>query len=450
MSERFKQLAPLNINYYEPNVPVEIDKGIILLDATTNQTLLQLKLRNISNQMINFVELEVECFDLTGAPVSENHIVPFIYQDFEVSPKEFFGDRQAIQLAGEKTRQVNIIFKKIMFKDGAVETFDKIERFEIPQTKSIDTLSMDLRKEIDSLNLLSKYAKINNLPKEISDNEWVCCCGRVNTNNESCVRCGRDKDYQLENLTIDNLKQLAENSKELKKDYEKFEGEKESEQQLSSPQSSSKVMEEKINKYKDKNNLNKVIKFGLIIFLLLIVVLSGKVLLPKIFISPADLISEGNYKQAYKIASADEKENIYAENLIAVLSAESVEFLKDPSSFVLRNAWYAESSKEVVMQVSGKNGFGGTTTSYWYYTYSEEDKEYQLFTSVSSLKDEELSKYDSSDKKLEKTLNNIARISINAIVSKDEYELSKESIQNINDLFEEGVLDSVELIEKEY
>lgn len=309
MSKRFKQLTSLDINYYEPNVPVEIDKGVILLDTATNQTLLQLKLRNISNQIIKFVELEVECFDLTGEPVGENHIVQFIYQDFEVFPKQFFGDRQAIQLAGEKTRQVNIIFKKVMFKDGTVEMFDKVERFEIPQTESIDTLPADLRKEIDSLHLSSQYAEITNFPKEISDHEWVCCCGRVNANNGNCVRCGRSKNYQFEKLTMDNLKQLAENTREAKRQLEEAERKKREEEEKQRQLMLEKKQQEKIERRKKQQEMTKKIlkrvsRIVAILIVVIIVISGGMYILnEKKYQQAKDLYENEEYYNAYNLFS---------------------------------------------------------------------------------------------------------------------------------------------------
>lgn len=212
-NKRFKTLSQLEINYYEVDVPVEVDKGVILLDTLMNQVLLQLKLRNISTKIIKFVEVDVECFDLTGNKVSKDYIVNYVYQDFEVSPKKSFGDRQAIRLPDVNTRQVNIIFKRVMFGDGTVLYFDKTERFDIPPTISVESLESELRTEIDST--------VENLPTIINDYKWVCCCGRVNTNKVFCVRCGRDKEKQLEELNLSRLKELAVKRKEQEKQLQK-------------------------------------------------------------------------------------------------------------------------------------------------------------------------------------------------------------------------------------
>lgn len=57
-------------------------------------------------------------------------------------------------------------------------------------------------------------------------------------------------------------------------------------------------------------------------------------------VSVEDLCAKGKYIEAYKKAKAEEKMDVLSENVIAVLSQKSSDLLKDPSSLVLRNAWY--------------------------------------------------------------------------------------------------------------
>ncbi len=252
-NNRFKTLTKLNIDYYEENTPVEIDKGVILLDTVSNQVLLQLKFRNISQYNINFIEIEVECFDSTGDKVSEDNVVIHAYQDFLATPHGLFGDRQAIKLpslnsievecfdsTGDKvsednvvihayqdflatphglfgdrqaiklpslnSRKVNINLKRVMFDNGEVVTFNQVEKIPNPSLTRVETLPADLRAVADPT--------IEYLPQDLGDNKWTCCCGRVNTNKTSCVRCGRDKEKQFKECDIAHLEQLAIQYKE--------------------------------------------------------------------------------------------------------------------------------------------------------------------------------------------------------------------------------------------
>lgn len=205
-NNRFKTLTKLNIDYYEENTPVEIDKGVILLDTVSNQVLLQLKFRNISQYNINFIEIEVECFDSTGDKVSEDNVVIHAYQDFLATPHGLFGDRQAIKLPSLNSRKVNINLKRVMFDNGEVVTFNQVEKIPNPSLTRVETLPADLRAVADPT--------IEYLPQDLGDNKWTCCCGRVNTNKTSCVRCGRDKEKQFKECDIAHLEQLAIQYKE--------------------------------------------------------------------------------------------------------------------------------------------------------------------------------------------------------------------------------------------
>lgn len=205
-NNRFKTLTRLNIDYYEENTPVEIDKGAILLDTVSNQVLLQLKFRNISQYNVNFVEIEVECFDSTGDKVSENNVVTYAYQDFVANSQGLFGDRQAIKLPSLNTRKVNINLKRVMFENGEVITFDEIKKIPNPFLTRVETLPSDLRVVIDPT--------IEYLPQELGNNKWACCCGRVNIGDVPCIRCGRDKEKQFKELDMAHLEQLAIQYKE--------------------------------------------------------------------------------------------------------------------------------------------------------------------------------------------------------------------------------------------
>lgn len=197
-------------------------------------------------------------------------------------------------------------------------------------------------------------------------------------------------------------------------------------------------------------NINKPLLFG-IIGLVVILLLGGCVatkLLPKIFVSTEELLAEGNYREAYDKAKKEEKQDILDENMMAVISNLAVEGLKDPESFILRNAWYDKSAKRVVLEVSGNNSYGAKVTGYWYFTYNKDDEKYVLYTSLSSLTEEKTYSFDDYKERIEKILKNAARKVVKNMINDDSIKIKKESIDNINNLFEKGILDDVEILEE--
>lgn len=185
----------------------------------------------------------------------------------------------------------------------------------------------------------------------------------------------------------------------------------------------------------------------LIIGLSLTIIASGLIVIPKLLITPEKLIAKGDYIGAYEIADEQQKDEIVKLNTIAVCSALCKDSLKDSESFNLREAWYREDTYTVILTVAANNSYGNTVINYWYYYWSEDDLQYTLLTSLTSLEEEELYSWDDSDEQLEKSLDNLARITIKSTMTMKNAEIDKEDIKVINNLSEQGILESVELID---
>ena len=206
---------------------------------------------------------------------------------------------------------------------------------------------------------------------------------------------------------------------------------------------------DKSNEAKKKKPIKIIV--GVVIAVAVIVI--GALIAPKLFVSVEDLCAQGNYEKAYEKADASEKLEIRAENAAAVQSAFSADNLKDPNSFVLRDAYYnegtnddGETTKQLVLYISGANSYGASVSSYWLYTWDAEEDEWSYFCSVSDLSEEEYNYYDDEDEKLEKLVNNIGRTFIKNTMN-DGIELSKDAVKRINAMFEADTLDEVELLD---
>lgn len=190
------------------------------------------------------------------------------------------------------------------------------------------------------------------------------------------------------------------------------------------------------------------------IVVLVLLVIVGIILAPKIFMGAEGYMEQGNYEKAYQKAKKDDdKLAVQVENLVAVQSAFAADNLKDPSSFSLRDAYYLESTdsdgkseKNLVLYISGANSYGASVSSYWLFIWDADDREWEYYTSVSDLSKEDYESWDDSDEMIEKLLNNMARDDIKEAMNSG-FKLKKDSVKRINRMFEEDVLDEVELIE---
>lgn len=206
------------------------------------------------------------------------------------------------------------------------------------------------------------------------------------------------------------------------------------------------------SKYQRKiNNVNKKIILTIVIVLVVLAIVFGIFIKikPKLFVSTEDLLVQGKYEEAYNKAKKDEKENIYYENVIAIMCKEVIDSYKDPSSFELREAWIDKSEKHIVLKTAGKNSYGGVVFSYEYITYDEDDKKYEVYCSLSDLDEEKTYSFDEYSEKLEKILKNAARTVVKKIINNDSYKVDKQIIDNINHLASEELLDSIQTLEVE-
>ena len=170
------------------------------------------------------------------------------------------------------------------------------------------------------------------------------------------------------------------------------------------------------------------------------------------FASVATLCARGDYTKAYEKASEGEKPAVKGESVAAECSAFAVDNLKDPSSFKLREVYYSEStnddgefSGQIVLYISGANSYGASVSSYWLFTWDDDDNEWSYFCSVADLEQEEYSDYDDEDEHLEKWIDNFGRMVIENVMTRS-IKLDKDAVKRINTLFEKDMLDDVEAI----
>lgn len=245
-------------------------------------------------------------------------------------------------------------------------------------------------------------------------NEKVCPrCGNILQGEESfCPRCGQSMD---QGAALEGIPAEAFN----------------------------KAVREK----KKKSALIAAISAAAVLAVVVIAV-AAFILVPKFIKSPEEYTAVGDYEKAYSVSKDDAREVVVKENLVAFIAKDIPDALKDPASFSLREAWYDEEAQAVVLYVNGANSYGAAVSSYWYYTYSADNEGYELYTTVSDLESEETNDWDDTAEKLEKVLNNMARIYIGEIIADPEAKLEKASVKNINHLFEEGLLEEVELLDE--
>ena len=296
-----------------------------------------------------------------------------------------------------------------------------------PEIKPIEPKTINITNTNEEQN--NQYNE-NNLNKTI-DNENIChkCNSPLESNQQFCTKCGTQRG------AINN--KICKKCGNIIGEEEKF----------CSKCGNKSHLDIQSDILDNKKKKNKIITFIIATILITIsCTIFCTTILPVLTITTEQLLSEGRYEEAYKKAKKEIKDDILKENVIAYVSYNASTNLKDPSSFVLREAWYDENTHYIALSSNGKNSYGASVPVYYHYYYNEEKKDYELFAVLSSLNNETISSWDTSSEKLEKLLNNIARNRIKELMTEDSLQLKKDSIDNINNLFEKNLLDNVRLL----
>ena len=188
----------------------------------------------------------------------------------------------------------------------------------------------------------------------------------------------------------------------------------------------------------------KGLLIGLIAAAVVVVGVVAALVLPGLLAKPEDYLVKGDYAKAYEIAKEEQRGDILIENRAACLSVEVSEGLKNPSSFELKNVWNDWDTGYLVIEAMGTNSYGGLVPGYYLYSLKSDEEETYLVTYVSSLDNEKIYSWDDYGDMLKKELDNAARDLIRIIRAEDSLALPKVNIDNINQLFENDLLDDVE------
>lgn len=160
------------------------------------------------------------------------------------------------------------------------------------------------------------------------------------------------------------------------------------------------------------------------------------------------LIELGEFQTAYDVASDEEKQNVLLANLTAYTLKYWVVNLRDQDSFRLRSLNFNENDHEFVVYEGSKDTYGIMLYSWDYYTFDEDDQEYQLLVYFGDLEDEVID--GGSDASLEETkkkmIRNIARGRMRTMLESEETKVPDAYVEALNALYETKGFGGVELI----
>lgn len=204
-NERYNRICEIEQSGWIIGCPVELNKGALLIDNVSKQVILQVSLRNVSEAVIKQVDLLIHRYDLAGDPVSDSEpAVKYSLADLTEQPRALFGEKSAILLGANSTRQVKIIFKRVILADGTVwrnENDSTGDPYPLQALSSVlsSELAVQFNREYDARYPVSRQTagyRVHSYVPIFTDRVWVCTCGFPNDNTAAkCGRCQVEKEW---------------------------------------------------------------------------------------------------------------------------------------------------------------------------------------------------------------------------------------------------------------
>lgn len=201
MAERYSRLFSLPEDLYTAGAPLVIAAGALLMDNQSGKVLAQLKMRSISDKVINSIKLLVTGTNRAGDVLCrEEHV----YEGLNAARDSFFGQREAVLLSDSTVRSFTVQLLNVSFSDGSRYIGGMEEWKPLP-------VQADLNQRLFDTELIRQYRlETSNLsrfvPLETQD-LWMCACGEINHKGESCHRCDQTLDQCKKYLSVDLLRE---------------------------------------------------------------------------------------------------------------------------------------------------------------------------------------------------------------------------------------------------
>ena len=108
----------LEKNLYTEGAPLLIKAGALLKDNDTSWLIAQLKLHNISNNVLKYAKVEISCLDSLNCPTGEP--VMFEYLDLSVYRGQDFGTQTPIKIVYSAARSYTVKVVEAGFSDNTI------------------------------------------------------------------------------------------------------------------------------------------------------------------------------------------------------------------------------------------------------------------------------------------------------------------------------------------
>lgn len=204
MSERYTKLFSQEKPLYAEGSPVIIMAGALLLDNVGGNVLAQLKFKNVSPKTVKALTVSVTAKDTVGRVIGKPTVHQYL--DLNAERDAEFGQKTAISLPSENTRECEVRVLEAAFADNSVWT--------APEGLSWEPLPKQTPLFPNDAELLKQYRiEVNPAAKSelltVKD-LWLCSCGAVNRAVENACHCCETASSAMKNADLSGLRERCD------------------------------------------------------------------------------------------------------------------------------------------------------------------------------------------------------------------------------------------------
>ena len=204
MSERYTRLFSQEKPLYAEGSPVIIMAGALLLDNVGGNVLAQLKFKNVSPKIVKALTVSVTAKDTVGRVIDKPTVHQYL--DLNAERDAEFGQKTAISLPSENTRECEVRVLEAAFADNSVWT--------APNGLSWEPVPEQTPLFPDDAELLKQYRmEVNPAAKSellTAKDLWLCSCGAVNRAGENACHCCETALSAMKNADLSGLRERCD------------------------------------------------------------------------------------------------------------------------------------------------------------------------------------------------------------------------------------------------
>lgn len=201
--------------------PIELDEGYIVSDRQTCEVFASFIFKNISERPIRELKIRLACYHNQNIPYLN---IDFVYSNNDltfgiiskngndmklrdankktfIEQSETFGSCVFIPIPESYFTKMEVILLSVTYLDGDVEQLNTVVAGDTRRYKELDDISKRVYSRVNIYQAAEERYPTVVIP-QFGSKVWLCCCGNKNpASQETCEKCGREREWQKNTVT---------------------------------------------------------------------------------------------------------------------------------------------------------------------------------------------------------------------------------------------------------